>query len=125
MNVIESGYLSGMDLNGTLLVIGNRPVTLAEGIIGACLLVGLIGVLFVVRSARSNAARRIREEEQLRRAAELDQRLREVAAQQAEMTGRMQTFADVFGSRQQDLTRVLGERMDSMTHRLGQNLAET
>ncbi|MEM8794647.1 MAG: DNA recombination protein RmuC, partial [Pseudomonadota bacterium] len=42
-----------------------------------------------------------------------------------EMTGRMQTFADVFGSRQQDLTRVLGERMDSMTHRLGQNLAET
>jgi DNA recombination protein RmuC len=44
---------------------------------------------------------------------------------QSEMTGRMQTMAEVFGSRQGDLMRAVNDRLDGMSHKLGQSMAET
>jgi DNA recombination protein RmuC len=41
---------------------------------------------------------------------------------QAEMTGRMQTMAEIFGSRQGDLVRHLSERLDGLQQRMGQGL---
>ncbi len=44
---------------------------------------------------------------------------------QNEMQGRMQTIAEVFGSRQSDLVRGLSERMDGLGHKLGQSMLDT
>src|SRR3712207_9129743 len=39
------------------------------------------------------------------------------------MTGRMQTMAEVFGTRQSDLVRLVAERIEGLQHRVGQGLA--
>ena len=49
----------------------------------------------------------------------------ELVRAQTEMKGRIQTMAEVFGSRQSDLVRGLSERMDGLGHKLGQSMAET
>jgi DNA recombination protein RmuC len=41
------------------------------------------------------------------------------------MTGRMQTMAEIFGTRQGDLVRHLAERLDGLQHRVGQGLEST
>ncbi|WP_394367210.1 DNA recombination protein RmuC [Prosthecodimorpha hirschii] len=81
----------------------------------------LAGGLLLVWLWRGTRARAVAEE----RARELDLRLAEMARLQAEMTGRMQTMAEVFGSRQADLARAVSERLDGLTHRLGSSMVET
>jgi DNA recombination protein RmuC len=44
---------------------------------------------------------------------------------QSEMTGRMQTMSEIFGSRTSDLARLVNERLDSQGQRLGAAMAET
>ena len=46
----------------------------------------------------------------------------EMSRAQAELTGRMQTMAEVFGTRHADLSRALTERLDGFGHRLGQSM---
>jgi DNA recombination protein RmuC len=89
--------------------------------VGVAEAVGLLVLLVVaiVAAARGRARRAAVAEE---RARELDERLAEVVRLQAETTGRMQTMAEVFGSRQSELVRGLGERLDGLTHRLGDTL---
>jgi DNA recombination protein RmuC len=41
---------------------------------------------------------------------------------QAELTGRMQTMGEIFGTRQADMARLLSERMDSLRSQMGQGL---
>ena len=53
----------------------------------------------------------------LERQRELDDRMAEIARIQSEMTGRMQTIGEVFGSRQADLVRLFAERLDSLQSR--------
>jgi len=48
----------------------------------------------------------------------------EILKAQAEMQGRMQTMAEVFGSRQAELNQSIRERLDGMTHRIGQTMTE-
>lgn len=114
-----------MSLDEIIVTLGNRDISLGELFIaGAGLALLLLLALFIM--AWRNSSRRTALEESARaRANEMDTHMAEVLKAQAEMAGRMQTFAEVFGTRQQDLTKVLGERMDTMSHRLGQNLAET
>ena len=48
----------------------------------------------------------------------------EIARIQSEMTGRMQTIGEVFGSRQADLVRLFAERLDSLQSRVGDGLRD-
>ena len=114
-----------MDLSETLLLVGNRAVTLGEAMIFAGLGAFVLLILIFLMVWRATGRRSAGEMMALQRTQEMDQRMSDVLNAQAEMAGRLQTFAEVFGSRQQDLTKSLGERMDTMSHRLGQNLAET
>ena len=86
-------------------------------------LVFLIVVAGVVllRAAR---ARSMAAEEADRRAREANARMSEILKAQAEMQGRMDAMADVFGSRQSDLNKAIGERLDGMTQRFGQSMSE-
>ena len=56
---------------------------------------------------------------------EATDRLDAVLRSQSEITGRMQTMAEVFGSRQSDLTRTLAERFDGLSSRVGRSIQET
>lgn len=62
-------------------------------------------------------SRRRREE-----ALDLDARLAEMQALQTQLTGRVQTVAEIFGTRQNDLARFIAERVEGLQHRVGQNL---
>lgn len=97
-------------LGATTLTFGHA---LAAGGAMALLLVLLLA-LALWRSAKARALA----------AREADARMAEIVRQQAEMQGRMGTIAEVFGSRQAELTKAIGERLDGMTSRLGQSITE-
>jgi len=98
--------------------IGGRFFTLTEvaAAIGAAILVIL---LLVALAAWRRALARAE------RSAEVEGRMAELIRAQSEMSGRIQTMAEVFGSRQSELARGLTERLDGFGHRLGQSMSET
>ncbi len=109
----------------TALIIGSRAitwgeVTLAGGVFMLLLLVMMTWML--VRSRRDQVIERAMEFERTR---EMEMQVQELNRMQTEMTGRMQTIAEVFGSRQGDMVRALTERLDGLQHRLGQSLETT
>jgi len=87
-------------------------LVLMAGIIVVVLLVSLIVLLARASRARVYAA------------AEAEQRMRELSRTQAELHGRLGTMAEIFGSRQAELTKALSERLDGMTSRLGNSITE-
>jgi DNA recombination protein RmuC len=93
--------------------------TLALAAAGAAALLAIGLIVALVRAAR---ARKLDREEAEARSADLDLKMAELARSSAELTGRMQTVAEVFGSRQADLARLVSERLDAVGHRLGQGL---
>ena len=107
------------------LILGTRPVTWGEVALAmgaAALLLLLFVTVLILRSRRDRA---FEEEAAAERAREMDDKVAELTRIQAEMTGRMQTIAEVFGTRQSDFVRVISERIDGLQHRLGQGLEAT
>lgn len=105
-------------MNQPLIEVSGRLFTVGEGVIAAAALafVFLFAILVaVLRAGRPRA-------EDLRRQSEAEHKLSEMARAQAELTGRMQTMAEVFGTRHSDLARALTERLDNFGHRLGQSV---
>ncbi len=86
---------------------GGYALTWTEMALSGALLVILLA--FVVQRARDRG--------------QLAEQVREISRLQAEMAGRMQSFTEVFGSRQGDFARMLAERIDrgaaSQTETLG------
>jgi DNA recombination protein RmuC len=58
-------------------------------------------------------------------AVETERRLADLMRLQSEMTGRMQTMAEIFSGRTSDLARLLSERIDASSHRVNQSMSET
>ena len=71
------------------------------------------------RSRRERAAEAAAAAE---RAREMDDKVAELVRSQSEITGRLQTVAEVFGSRQSDFARLISERLEGLQHRVGQGL---
>ena len=126
-------------MDRVLFVLADIPVTLETALFAAA---GLFGVLLVallvvvVRQSRSNA------EAAEQRMLEVQQRQTEIALAQArnadlerqlaglmqssfEMSGRMQTMAEIFGNRSATLEKLVTERLDAQGHRVGQAIQET
>ena len=91
------------------------------GFAGAVLLL-LVCLALLFRANRAGQAARA---ESAARAAELETRIGSLLAAQSEMTGRMQTMADLIGGRQAELNKTLSERLDGMTDRLSQSMGES
>ncbi len=103
-------------MNGTF-EIGGRVLTYGEaGLAVAAVAVAALVVLLVVAWRRALA--------RSERGGVLEAQFAELVRSQSEMQGRMQTIAEVFGSRQSDLVRGLSERMDGLGHKLGQSLTD-
>ncbi len=104
-------------LGATTVTLGH---TLALGAAALFILfVALVAALW--RSARARAVAAAEAAEQARDA---QARMTDIMQAQAEMQGRMGAIAEVFGSRQAELTRSIGERLDAMTGRIGQTMSE-
>lgn len=101
--------------------LAGMPITLLHLLVavGGLLLVALI--ILVRLQMRAKAWR----QEAQHHAKQLESTLSKMNQAQAEMTGRMQTMAEIFGTRTSDLAKNLGDRIDGVSHRMGQSLHDT
>ena len=98
--------------------IGGYVFTLVEvGFAAAAVLAAVLLVMLLVAWRRAVA--------RSERGAAMESQFAELLRTQSEMQGRMQTIAEVFGSRQSDLVKGLSERMDGLGHKLGQSMLDT
>lgn len=112
-------------MDRTLFLLGETPVTLEMAMYAALgLFAVLLGVLIVVvlRQSRQRAEEAAITEN---RAREAERQLADLMRIQSEMTGRMQTMSEIFGSRTSDLARLVNERLDSQGQRLGAAVQES
>jgi DNA recombination protein RmuC len=112
-------------MDQTLFMLGELAVTpliaLAAGL-------GLIAALLCILLGLAVRTRRQEAEEAAAvsaRSGELERHMADMMRIQSEMTGRMQTMSEIFGSRTSDLARLVNERLDSTSQRVGAALAET
>lgn len=107
-----------------LLTFGTTIVTVQQAVLAGFAL-AILALFWIVGRVRRAAAHAVAERQSEQRARALESALSDVARTQAEMSGRMQTMAEIFGERQSDMGRALGERLDGLGHRLGQSVADT
>ncbi len=109
-------------MNEIAFQLGARPVLWGEATaaFAAVALVLLLAMAWSLRrSRRERAAEAAAAAE---RAREMDDKVAELVRTQSEITGRLQTVAEVFGSRQSDFARLISERLEGLQHRVGQGL---
>jgi DNA recombination protein RmuC len=109
-------------MNEIAFQLGARPVLWGEATaaFAAAALVLLLAMAWSLRrSRRERAAEAAAAAE---RAREMDDKVAELVRSQSEITGRLQTVAEVFGSRQSDFARLISERLEGLQHRVGQGL---
>lgn len=105
-------------MNEPFFEIGGRAFSLVETLFSVAAIIVVILLLVAVGAWR----RGVRSAEH---SAAVEARVADLIRAQSEMSGRMQTMAEVFGSRQSELLRGLSERMDGLGHRIGQSMTET
>ncbi len=113
-----------ISLNQTLFHLGSSSVSLGMALFVATVAVTLIVVFAVIAVSRSTRMRMVAEIQAEDRARDAEARMGEILKSQAEMQGRMQTMAELFGSRQAELNQSIRERLDGMTSRIGQTMTE-
>ncbi len=112
-------------MNEIALIIASHPFTWGQlTLIGGGLMLAFMALLVIMqmRTRRDSAVERAVEFERTR---EMEQQVSDLNRLQAELSSRMQTVAEVFGTRQNDMVRALAERLDGLQHRLGQSLETT
>jgi DNA recombination protein RmuC len=116
-----------------LFSLGDVEVTVAVAVYaGAAVLVAalLVAVLVILlRLARARAAEAAAQadaaEAARKKTEEAERTLAHLLQVQNEMTGRMQTMAEIFGSRTSDLARLVNERLDAQSLKVGQAIEAT
>ncbi len=111
-------------LSEPILRLGASVFTLGQLLAFSAALFLALFVILVPALWRSARARAEAALEAADRAREADARMSAILQSQAEMQGRMGAMAEVFGSRQAELTQSLSQRLDAMTGRLGQTMTE-
>ena len=111
-------------MNEIALVVAGRPVTWGEATLAFAAFVVVLLVAMTILLLRTRRERAAEAAAAAERTREMDDKVAEVARIQAEMTGRLQTVAEMFGSRQSDFARMVAERMDGLQHRVGQGLED-
>ncbi|HWK69199.1 MAG TPA: DNA recombination protein RmuC [Rhizobiaceae bacterium] len=104
--------------------LGATTITLGQAAGSSAVLLFLLLLILVMALWRSARARAVAAAEAAERARDTEARMAEILQAQAEMQGRMGAIAEVFGSRQAELTQAIGQRLDAMTGRIGQTMAD-
>ncbi|MBX8825388.1 DNA recombination protein RmuC [Ochrobactrum sp. SFR4] len=102
-------------------VLGLSPAQFLLAAGGFVLLILLLLFWLSGRSSRAMLHAQFQSEE---RAREAEMQMQSILKSQAEMQGRMQTMAELFGSRQAELNKSIRDRLDGMTSHLGRSINE-
>ncbi len=113
----ESVRLNPMTLDTTLLVIGDRTISLFEIVMAAAALGLLLMLLAVILSWRAGRGRSSEREDTARHTAELEYRL-------AELSGALTGFASQSQGQATQLQQMLDQRLDAVGQRVGVGLSE-
>lgn len=111
-------------MNQIAFVLLERPVSWAEAAFGFAGLTLFLLVLALFSSWRGTHRREIEAAMAAERAREMDDKVAEMNRQQAELSGRMQTMAEILSTRQGDLARIMAERMDGLRQQVGAGLEQ-
>ena len=109
-------------MQGLVFTVGDHQVSAMQAAFGFGLAVVVLLVWMVLSLRRSSFERTLEAAAATERAREMDDKVAEMNRLQAELTSRMQTMAEIFGSRQSDMTRLVAERLDGLRSHLGQGL---
>ncbi len=112
-------------MQDVLFIVGDRPITVAMLMLAAASISVTLLFLVLIVLLRSMRRQSVAETDQAMQGDELERRVADLVRIQSEMTGRMQTMAEVFGSRQSELLHGLSNRMDGLGHRIGQTMVES
>ena len=112
-------------MDSVLFTLGDLPVTSAHAFAGGGALIVLLLLILLLSALRTGRLRAQETQAVLERSAAMERHLAGLMQVQSEMTGRMQTMSEIFGSRTSDLARLVNERLDSTSQRVGQALQET
>ena len=109
-------------MNQVLFIICGMPVTvlMAAGLGLAAVLAMLMAM--AVLTAKASRQTQDNSQAAMDRQRDMDEKMAALMRANAELTGRVQTMAEVLSARQQELAKHVGERLDSVSHRMGQNL---
>ena len=115
-----------------LFSLGDFDVTVEIAVYaGVAVFAALLVALLVIslRSARERSVEAAAQAEQAeaarKKTEEAEKTLAHLLQVQSEMTGRMQTMAEIFGSRTSDLARLVNERLDAQGQKVGQAIEAT
>jgi DNA recombination protein RmuC len=111
-------------LSQPVVQLGASVFTLGHVLLVAGFGIAVLLAIPLLALRRAARARELAAEDAAIRARLAEDRMAEIMRAQAEMQGRMGTIAEVFGSRQAELTKALSERLDGMTTRLGHSITE-
>ena len=109
-------------MDRVFFVVSGVPVTGWHLLAGALAAAALVALVLIVALVRASSARRAEREAAEERHEEIEAQMAALSRGSIEMTARLQTVAEIFGSRQSDLARLVSERLDAVGHRLGQGL---
>jgi DNA recombination protein RmuC len=109
-------------MQGIALIIGEHAISYLQLALGFGLAVVVLLGWMVLSLRRSSFERTLEAAAATERAREMDDKVAEMNRLQAELTSRMQTMAEIFGSRQSDMTRLMAERLDGLRTSMGQGL---
>ena len=109
-------------MNDIVLILGKTSLTWGQAVMGMAALSLVLLFLVTILLLRTRRERALEAAIADERAREMDDKVAELTRIQSEMTGRMRTMAEVFGSRQSDFVRMISERIDGLQHRVGQGL---
>ncbi|AZO79024.1 MULTISPECIES: DNA recombination protein RmuC [unclassified Bosea (in: a-proteobacteria)] len=111
-------------MNQIAFVLLERPVSWAEATFGFAGLTLALLLLALLSSWRGSRRREMEAAMAAERAREMDDKVAEMNRLQAELTGRMQTMAEILSTRQGDLARVMADRMDGLRQQVGAGLEQ-
>lgn len=112
------------NFSAPIFQLGATTITFGQMLFALVAAIVVVFLLCIMLLWRASNARAIANAEAAERAREADARMAEIVRAQSEMQGRMGTIAEIFGSRQAELTKALSERLDGMTSRLGHSITE-
>lgn len=111
-------------MNQIAFVLLERPVSWAQAAFGFAGLVLLLLALALISSWRGGRRRAEEAAAAAERAREMDDKVAEMNRMQAELTGRMQTMAEILSTRQGDLARLVADRIDGLRQQVGSGLEQ-
>ena len=109
-------------MSDVLFLLGSHPVTTSEALLALAALALILLVAMTIGLWRAGRRRALEADDQEARADTLEHRLTDLMRAQAEASGRMQTLAEILGTRQAELQQAVTERLDSVSHRLSERL---